>query len=385
MGGMLCKEDAKSDQEDMAPFSSQEKDSKVCLEDFDLLKVLGEGSFGKVFLVRKKDNKRLYAMKVLRKEYIAKRNQKFNTKTERELLQKMSCPFIIKLHYAFQTQDKLYMVMDFANGGELFTHLRKAEGRRFSEKRARFYAAELILGLEYMHGNGIIYRDLKPENVLLDKDGHIKITDFGLSKKGVTDGVKTQTLCGTPEYLAPEVIKDMGHDKAVDYWSLGALTYEMLSGLPPFYSKDRQEMLRNIVEKDVIMHKSFSPQAASFLTQLLRREPTERLSDPAEIKRHEFFAGIDWDKLARRELQPPFRLKLKGEDDVTFFDPTFTEKEIKHTPAPGFGGTYGGGTYGGTYTGFTFDESQVHGGPQKDTNAKRNDQLFEPNPYFDDK
>lgn len=172
------------------------------------------------------------------------------------------------LHFAFQTEDKLYFIMDFCNGGELFYHLRRDV--KFSEKRACFYAAEIAIALETLHANGIIYRDLKPENVLLDKDGHLKLTDFGLSKQGVgKKDDKTFSFCGTPEYLAPEIIQGIGHDRAVDWWSLGALIYEMLSGRPPHYNKNRKQMLVDIVEKRVEMKPYFSPESKSLLIGLL--------------------------------------------------------------------------------------------------------------------
>jgi serine/threonine protein kinase len=175
-----------------------------------------------------------FAMKVLKKSNLIQRNQLDHTKTERDILQNVHNPFLMRMHYAFQTEDKLYMVMDFLNGGELFFHLRKEQ--TFKEDRIRFYAAEIILGLEALHQHDIIYRDLKPENILLDEDGHIRLTDFGLSKQGINylNNDQTTTICGTPEYLAPEIVIGEGHGRAVDWWSLGILIYEMLVGRPPF-------------------------------------------------------------------------------------------------------------------------------------------------------
>ena len=233
--------------------------SSVSLNDFNIEKVLGKGSFGKVFLVTKRDTGQVYAMKSLRKDMIEQRNQKIHTKTEREILGEVNSPFIVQLRFAFQTPDKLYMVMDFINGGELFFHLRRCT--KFTEDRTQFYAAEILEALEYLHSQGIIYRDLKPENVLLDTEGHVRLTDFGLSKKFFSGEKKAYSFCGTPEYLAPEILKGIGHDQAVDFWSLGALIYEMMAGAPPFYSRNRDVMFRNMLSKPVEMKSHFSPQA----------------------------------------------------------------------------------------------------------------------------
>lgn len=240
----------------------------VNLNDFNIEKVLGKGAFGKVFLVTKRDTGQVYAMKSLRKDMIEQRNQKVHTKTEREILGEVNCPFIVQLRFAFQTPDKLYMVMDFVNGGELFFHLRRCT--KFSEDRTQIYAAEILLALEYLHSQGIIYRDLKPENVLLDSEGHVKLTDFGLSKKFFTGEKKAYSFCGTPEYLAPEILKGIGHDQAVDFWSFGALVYEMLAGAPPFYSRNRDVMFRNMLTKPAEMKSHFSPQAVDLLRNLLQ-------------------------------------------------------------------------------------------------------------------
>jgi len=254
-------------------------------------------------------------MKVLKKEEISEKEQEVHTKAEREILEKISNPFIVKMHYAFQTPDKLYFVLDFVNGGELFSHLRRE--KKFPEPRARFYAAEIVLALECLHDNDIIYRDLKPENILLDNAGHVKITDFGLSKKGSRR--KAFTFCGTPEYLAPEVIKGEGHDKAVDWWSLGTLLYEMLAGSPPFWHKNRKEMFRQIVEKPPTMRKEFSPDARDLLVRLLDPKPARRLgSGPdgaAAIRGHAFFGDVDWELLRKREAEPPYRPETADDED----------------------------------------------------------------------
>ena len=200
--------------------------SDVQIEHFSILKVIGRGSFGKVYLVQKKDSGEYFAMKTLKKDVILRRNQKINTQAERIILEKIKHPFIVKLHYAFQNPEKLYFVIDFLNGGELFYHLRREQ--RFSEDRTKFCAAEILLALECLHNNGVIYRDLKPENVLLDSQGHIKLTDFGLSKIKQTESEVTYTFCGTPEYLAPEIVRGEGYGKEIDFWALVSKLYRIL-------------------------------------------------------------------------------------------------------------------------------------------------------------
>merc|ERR1740116_291690 len=195
-------------------------------------------------LVRHQQDGEVYAMKMLRKENVVRRNQVEHTKAERNVLEAVSHPFIVSLHYAFQTPKKLYFVLEYCAGGELFFHLSRAA--RFTETRAKFYIVELLLAIQYLHGLNIIYRDLKPENVLLSSFGHVKLTDFGLSKEGVEDNFSAKTMCGTPEYLAPEILNKQGHGKAVDWYSLGALLFEMLTGLPPFYTKDRNKLFDRI-------------------------------------------------------------------------------------------------------------------------------------------
>ena len=239
----------------------------VSIDSFTIERVLGRGAFGKVFLVTKKDTGHLYAMKVLKKEMLEQRNQITNTKTEREIMGGVDHPFIVQLRFAFQTADKLYMLMDFINGGELFFHLRRAQ--RFTEEKTRFYAAEVLVALNYLHSLGVVYRDLKPENVLIDSEGHIKLTDFGLSKKFFPSEHKAFSFCGTPEYLCPEILKGTGHDKAADYWSLGILVYEMLAGQPPFCSKNKDQMYKDILQNPAQMKTHFSSQASSLLTSLL--------------------------------------------------------------------------------------------------------------------
>lgn len=314
------------------------EDAKVGLADFDFLKVLGRGSFGKVMLCRMHSDPdgRTYAMKILRKAAIVERDQVEHTKSERDILQHIDHPFLMKLHFAFQSDTKLYLIMDYLTGGELFFHLKNA--RRFSEERCRFYAAEILLGVEHLHANGIIYRDLKPENVLLDGDGHVCLTDFGLSKRAGS-GQETQTFCGTPEYLAPEVIVGDSYGKAVDWWSFGVMLYEMLVGLPPFYSENVHRMYELIQHATLRFPDGVSPEARSLLVRLLQRSPALRLGsgedDSAPIRAHPFFAGVDWDALYAKRVEPPFRPEVHGDTDTSNFDTEFTSEPAidSHVPA----------------------------------------------------
>lgn len=306
------------------------EDKPPCFDDFELLRLIGTGSFAKVLLVRKKDNGKLYAMKVLKKEEIFKRNQIDHTKTERIILATLRHPFMVRLRYSFQTENKLYMVLDFVRGGELFYHLRKAG--RFSEERARFYISEVILALDYLHRHDVIYRDLKPENILLSEDGHIKLTDFGLSKKGITsvggkgEGQTATTFCGTPEYLAPEIITGIGHGKAVDWWSVGILLYEMLTGRPPFSSKNRNQLYINTIKGNIKWPEGMSENAKDLLQKLLHRKPEERLGSKGvnDIKAHPFFKGLDWDKVISKQIKPEF-IPVCIDEDWDLSSPEFND------------------------------------------------------------
>lgn len=215
---------------------------RVTMNEFEYLKLLGKGTFGKVILVKEKATGRYYAMKILKKEVIVAKDEVAHTLTENRVLQNSRHPFLTALKYSFQTHDRLCFVMEYANGGELFFHLSRE--RVFSEDRARFYGAEIVSALDYLHSEkNVVYRDLKLENLMLDKDGHIKITDFGLCKEGIKDGATMKTFCGTPEYLAPEVLEDNDYGRAVDWWGLGVVMYEMMCGRLPFYNQDHEKLL----------------------------------------------------------------------------------------------------------------------------------------------
>lgn len=301
--------------------------SQPRLDSFKMIKVIGKGSFGKVFLVREIKTGEMFALKVLRKDNIVKRNQVEHTRTERSVLGYVKHPFIVGLNMAFQSKDKLYFVLDYCAGGELFFHLSKVG--RFAEPRARFYASEIVLAISYVHELDIIYRDLKPENVLLDARGHVRLTDFGLSKEGISSSSSGATsFCGTPEYLAPEILNRQGHGRAVDWWSLGALLYEMLTGLPPFYCRDREKLFEKIRKGHLDYPRSLSSRAVSLLRGLLTKDPRRRLgsgpNDAEDIKLHHFFTDTDWRALAKGEIAPPWNPPIQGSLDTSQFDDEFT-------------------------------------------------------------
>ncbi|PYH89148.1 putative serine/threonine protein kinase [Aspergillus ellipticus CBS 707.79] len=306
----------------------ENKQRSMKLEDFELLKVVGKGSFGKVMQVMKKDTGRIYALKTIRKAHIISRSEVTHTLAERSVLSQINNPFIVPLKFSFQSPEKLYLVLAFVNGGELFHHLQREQ--RFDINRARFYTAELLCALECLHGFKVIYRDLKPENILLDYTGHIALCDFGLCKLDMKDEDRTNTFCGTPEYLAPELLLGNGYAKTVDWWTLGVLLYEMLTGLPPFYDENTNDMYRKILQEPLTFPSTdiVPPAARDLLTRLLDRDPQRRLgaNGAAEIKSHHFFANIDWRKLLQRKYEPSFRPNVLGARDITNFDREFTQE-----------------------------------------------------------
>lgn len=276
-----------------------------------MLRVLGKGSFGKVVLVKKNSGREeggLFAMKILRKTHLLKRGQIGRTRTERKVLSMVDHPFIMKLHFAFQTDDKLFLVLDYCAGGELFFHL--SRHRKFRESWTRFYSAELLLTLGHLHSKGIIYRDLKPENVLLDSEGHVKLGDFGLAKVNIKHPYKgAMSMCGTPEYMAPEVLQQLGHGFCVDYWGLGMLTYEMMTGLPPWYTTDRNQLYRRLKSAPLEIPSFFSPEVSSFVISLLQRDPRRRLGvrGVKSAVSHEFFRGVDFRDIITKRIRAPIQ------------------------------------------------------------------------------
>jgi len=292
-----------------------------CLDDYEIKATLGTGSFGRVRLVKHKKSGGVYAMKQLSKSLILRTKQLDHMMNEKNILAEMQFPFVVQYFGSLQDDRCLYLCLEYGIGGEFFTHLRNAN--RFSNNTARFYAGVVTLAFEHLHNQNIIYRDLKPENLLIDHFGYLKVTDFGFAKR-IDPTVKTWTLCGTPEYLAPEIILNKGHGKAVDWWALGVLIYEMLVGYPPFYSEDRMALYQKILAGKVDYPRHVSRQAKDLIAKLLTADLTRRLGTlhhgPKDIRRHPWFKGLDWIGMMNKQLTAPMVPKAKSEDDTTYFD-----------------------------------------------------------------
>ena len=283
------------------------EEERITLTSFVCLAMLGRGSFGEVYLVQKTNSKVLYAMKVLSKDRIMGQNLMKYAMAERNVLSLTNHPFIVKLNFAFQTNHKLFLILDYCAGGDLAKHLQYE--KRFTEERARFYLCEIILALEDLHKRDIIFRDLKPDNVVLDNEGHAKLTDFGLSKEGVFDSQCAKSFCGSIAYLAPEMLKKQGHGKAVDWYLLGVLFYEMLVGIPPFFTEQKEEIFKNIEHGELIIPKKVSKEAAALLRGLLQKDPNKRLGssvkDACDVKEHKYFKKVNWDDVYHKRIPTP--------------------------------------------------------------------------------
>uniref|UniRef100_A0A8C1WGK3 non-specific serine/threonine protein kinase n=1 Tax=Cyprinus carpio TaxID=7962 RepID=A0A8C1WGK3_CYPCA len=313
--------------------SLSKSSSRVTMNDFDYLKLLGKGTFGKVILVREKASGVYYAMKILRKEVIIAKDEVAHTVTESRVLQNTRHPFLTVSVCVCVRERECVCVRECVRES-LFFHLSRE--RVFSEDRARFYGAEIVSALDYLHSQNVVYRDLKLENLMLDKDGHMKITDFGLCKEGITDEATMRTFCGTPEYLAPEVLEDNDYGRAVDWWGLGVVMYEMMCGRLPFYNQDHERLFELIVMEEIRFPKSLSPEAKALLTGLLRKDPKQRLGggpeDAREVMGHKFFSGIHWEDVLQKKLVPPFKPQVTSETDTRYFDDEFTAQSITVTP-----------------------------------------------------
>lgn len=359
-GGMLNALYDNVEEENSTDVSDAKSNKKIVnLEAFNIIKVIGKGSFGKVFLVRHKAKRTLHALKVLKKEFIIRKNQVEHTKTERSVLGYIHHPYVVGLTMAFQTHDKLFFVLDYCAGGELFFHLGKLG--RFPDQRAKFYAAQITLALEYVHTLGVIYRDLKPENVLLDEKGNIRLTDFGLSKENVHGHSSgASSFCGTPEYIAPEVLKRQGHGRAVDWWSLGALLFEMISGLPPFYSRNRETMFEKIMKAEITFPPFVTADARDLLRKLLIRDPKDRLGsgekDADEIKEHPYFHDVDWAAMGTGNVIPPWAPTVSHSVDTSQFDEEFTS--MPPTVSPDVRDAYFG-NHESAFDGFSYIDNEA--------------------------
>lgn len=330
---------------------SQGYKSTKKLHDYSISRTLGTGSFGRVLLAQSKgkdgspirdDYK---AIKIINKERVIKTRQVEHTINEKNILFCMDCRFVVKLFDYFQDVKCLYFVLEFVNGGEMFTHIQKQRKRRFNPEQTRFFSAETVLAFEYLHNLDIIFRDLKPENMLIDHRGHVRITDFGFAKR-VDD--KTWTMCGTPEYLAPEIIVNKGYGHAVDWWAVGILTYEMRCGRSPFESRSQMEMFKRITKRDFKFPRDFTEHERSFINGLLQVDLTHRLGNMHggvdDIKKHKYFASINWDKLLAQTAPSPYIPKVAGPGDCRNFD-TYPEEPVRW---------HGEGTdrFGDTFVGF---------------------------------
>jgi serine/threonine protein kinase len=304
---------------------------KMTSDDFEPLRCLGKGAFGTVHLVKQRVTGRLFAQKQFRKASLTVHKRLVEqTRTERSILESVNRhPFVVKLFYAFQDHERLYLILEYAQGGELFTHL--AMERMFSEEVASFYMAEMVLALEHLHRNvRVVYRDLKPENCLLDSDGHLLLADFGLSKVALDDKDSCNSFLGTVEYMAPEVVQGTVYGFAVDWWSLGAIGFDLLTGSPPFGGNNNTKIQQNILKQKLQLPYFLGPDSKDLLTRLLRKEPSKRLGgnmpkDLEAIKKHRFFRKIDWKKLAKRELEPPIRPLITDPELAENFSKEFTD------------------------------------------------------------
>uniref|UniRef100_A0ABD2WU60 protein kinase C n=1 Tax=Trichogramma kaykai TaxID=54128 RepID=A0ABD2WU60_9HYME len=321
-------------------------DRQYSLSDFELIRVIGRGSYAKVLMVELKATKRIYAMKVIKKSLVTDDEDIDWVQTEKHVFETASNhPFLVGLHSCFQTPSRLFFVIEFVRGGDLMFHMQRQ--RRLPEEHARFYAAEISLALNFLHTKGIIYRDLKLDNVLLDHEGHVKLTDYGMCKEGVREGDTTATFCGTPNYIAPEILRGEEYGFSVDWWALGVLLYEMLAGRSPFDIAGASEnpdqntedyLFQVILQKTIRIPRSLSVKAASVLKGFLSKEPAERLGcgrSPnafLEIMTHPFFKPIDWEMLEQKQVTPPYRPRLDSDRDLANFPPEFTDEPVHLTP-----------------------------------------------------
>merc|ERR1711988_1460666 len=299
-------------------------DEKMSLDDFDKGVTLGHGAFGRVKLVKHLSNGSTYALKCQAKKAIVENSLQEHILMERSILMKLDHPFVLKLFSSLQDSKYVYFVLEILLGGELFTWLRNMG--RFEENAGKFYGGQVVKGFEHMHAKKIAYRDLKPENLVLDEKGYLKVVDLGLAK--IVEG-KTWTLCGTPDYLAPEIILNEGHDKGVDYWALGVLIYELVAGIPPFYADDPMEVYEKILSSNMTFPNHFTKNLCDICKKLLKLCQSKRLGNGkggcTGILKHKWFSGFDWDGLLACSLTPPIPVNVKDPLDASNFD-TYEEE-----------------------------------------------------------
>jgi len=295
-----------------------------------VIKTIGTGTFARVCLCKQKKSRRYYALKILSMADVIKLKQVEHVKNEKNILSQVEHPFIVAMVWSHKDATSLYMLFTFVCGGELFSYLRSAG--KFSYSTSFFYAAEIVSALEYLHSLSIIYRDMKPENLMVDREGHLRMTDFGFAKK-ISD--RTWTLCGTPEYLAPEIIQSKGHNKAVDWWALGILVYEMLAGFPPFFDDNPFGIYEKILGGKIEWPKSIDNLGKDLIKKLLVIDRTKRLGNmkagAEDVKRHKWFKGVDWEDVYYKKLKPPMVPKLKYEGDTSNFD-EYPEDDLSKVP-----------------------------------------------------
>ncbi|XP_078697085.1 protein kinase C iota type-like isoform X18 [Branchiostoma floridae x Branchiostoma belcheri] len=343
--GTTAKEGAQPLLEEEVEATSGGSDQHIGLDEFDLLRVIGRGSYAKVLMVKLRKTQRIYAMKVVKKELVNDDEDIDWVQTEKHVFETASNhPFLVGLHSCFQTESRLFFVIEFVNGGDLMFHMQRQ--RKLPEDHARFYAAEISCALNFLHERGIVYRDLKLDNVLLDSDGHVKLTDYGMCKEGLHPGDTTSTFCGTPNYIAPEILRGEDYGSSVDWWALGVLLFEMLAGRSPFDIVGNTEnpdqhtedyLFQVILEKTIRIPRSLSVRAASALKGFLNKNPAERLGCApvtgfSDIQHHTFFKPIDWDALEARQVSPPFKPSIDSEGGVENFDQQFTSEPVQLTP-----------------------------------------------------
>ncbi|XP_068163482.1 protein kinase C theta type [Antennarius striatus] len=318
--------EAPTEEEPVYALPRKDHHSKFTIDDFVLHKMLGKGSFGKVFLAELKKRGQFFAVKALKKDVVLMDDDVECTMVERRVLSlAWENPFLTHLYCTFQTKENLFFVMEYLNGGDLMFHIQNCH--KFDLQRATFYAAEIICGLQFLHSKGIIYRDLKLDNVLLDSEGHIKIADFGMCKENMQEDSRTTTFCGTPDYIAPEILLGQKYNSSVDWWSFGVLLYEMLIGQSPFHGRDEEELFQSIRTDNPVYPRMLNKDSKDILVKLFVREPEERLGVKGNIRGHNFFSNTDWNALEQRQVEPPFRPTLTSPSDCSNFDKEFINEK----------------------------------------------------------